>query len=550
MGPHGGKTFGQDRDSTVVAERTVYDYFVPNFQAAIDSGVATAMEAYSDINGEPVVASSKYLQELLRNEMNFKGMLVTDWAEIQNLYTTHKVASSHKEAVRLAIDSTSIDMSMVPEDAASFYDSLVALVQEGVISKDRIDESTGRLLQLKKDLGLFEGWATDRTLAVELDDGHEKLRRQEVAVESARQSITLLKNNQVLPLGPNIKRILVVGPSANDLSHLAGGWTIQWQGATKDRWHGPVEDDQFYGQGVTILEGIRHEAPTGVEAVDYLEGFDIHGNVTNMDKVLDAVAGYDVVVAAIGEHVYTEVPGNVHDIRLPVGQIQSIAQLAEKGKPVITVLVEARPRVLETIVDHSSALLQAFLPGPWGGKAIGEILFGITNPSGRLPYTYPKHVGDLAVNYWHPVNDVWDPLYEFGHGLSYSNFSYSSTISLSLSDGLSTTKGLPILSSAQPRTLSVVVTNQGPYDGHETVLMYVQQPYRRITPPAKLLKGFQKVFVKAGEQALVEFDLTADMFAYTGMDDIPHGTIDQGTVKVLIGGSTLDVHLSDKTELD
>jgi beta-glucosidase len=260
----------------------------------------------ADINGEPVVASSKYLQELLRNEMNFKGMLVTDWAEIQNLYTTHKVASSHKEAVRLAIDSTSIDMSMVPEDAASFYDSLLALVQEGVISKDRIDESTGRLLQLKKDLGLFEGWATDRTLAVELDDGHEKLRRQEVAVESARQSITLLKNNQVLPLGPNIKRILVVGPSANDLSHLAGGWTIQWQGATKDRWHGPVEDDQFYGQGVTILEGIRHEASTGVEAVDYLEGFDIHGNVTNMDKVLDAVAGYDVVVAAIGEHVYTE----------------------------------------------------------------------------------------------------------------------------------------------------------------------------------------------------------------------------------------------------
>jgi beta-glucosidase len=237
----------------------------------------------------------------------------------------------------------------------------------------------------------------------------------------------------------------------------------------------------------------------------------------------------------------------VHDIRLPVGQIRSIAQLAEKGKPVITVLVEARPRVLETIVDHSSALLQTFLPGPWGGRAVGEILFGITNPSGRLPYTYPKHVGDLAVNYWHPVNDVWDPLYEFGHGLSYSNFSYSSTISLS--DGLSTTKDLPILSSAQPRTLSVVVTNQGPYDGHETVLMYVQQPYRRITPPAKLLKGFQKVFLKAGEHAVVEFDLTADMFAYTGMDDIPHGTIDQGTVRVLIGGNALDVHLLDETEL-
>ncbi|KAI8340076.1 glycoside hydrolase superfamily [Chlamydoabsidia padenii] len=548
---YGAPWSGEDRDSTVVAERTVYDYFVPNFQAAIDSGVASAMEAYIDINGEPVVASHKYLQELLRDEMNFKGMLVTDWAEIQNLYTTHKVASSQKEAVRLAIESTSIDMSMVPEDAPSFFDSMISLVEEGVISMERIDESTGRLLQLKKDLGLLEpdGWKTDMTLAMELDDDQERKSRQQVSIEGARQSITLLKNtDDILPFNASaIKSILVVGPTGNDISHLNGGWTIQWQGATKDRWHGPVEDSQFYSQGVTIFEGIRQFAPDGVQ-VHYLEGFDINGTATNMDQVLDTVAGYDFVVAAIGEHVYTEVPGNIHDMRLPAGQINYIEQLAGTGKPVITVLVEGRPRVLESIVDNSTALLQAYLPGSWGGQAIGEILFGITNPSGLLPYTYPKHVGDLTLNYWHPVNDVWDPLYEFGYGLSYSKFSYSK---IALIDGLDDKKelgpdknGLAILSSSQSRTVSVLVTNHGPYDGYKTVLMYIQQPYRRITPPAKLLKGFQKVFIKAGLTQTIQFDLTADMFAYTGLDNIHHGTIDQGTVKVLIGDHEMEFYLS------
>ncbi|CAO3595661.1 unnamed protein product [Absidia cylindrospora] len=557
---YGAPWSGQDRDSTVIAERTVHDYLSQNFQQAIDSGVATAMEAYIDINGEPVVASSKYLRELLRDKMKFNGMLVTDWAEIQNLYTTHKVASSHKEAIRLAIGSTSIDMSMVPQDT-TFFDSLVQLVEEGVISKARIDESTERLLQLKKDLGLLDnttndddddaGWKADAKLAMELNNNDEKKARQQVSIEGARQSITLLKNkDNVLPLSTDntvttpVKSILVVGPSANDLSHLAGGWTIQWQGATKDRWHGPVEDDQFYSQGMTIFDGIRQSAPNHIQ-VDYLEGFDIDGKSTNMKQVMDSVGNYDIVVAAIGEHVYTEVPGNIHDVRLPMGQIKSIEQLGQTGKPIITVLVEGRPRVLESIVDHSSALLQAYLPGPWGGQAVGEILFGKVNPSGRLPYTYPKHVGDLLLNYWHPVNDVWDPLYEFGHGLSYSRFDYSNISQTSNGSTTSAAEEVyPVLSSSQSRTVSVTVTNRGPYDGYETVLMYIQQPYRRITPPAKLLKGFQKLFLKVGATQTVKFDVEANMFAYTGLNNIPRGTIDQGLVKIMIGGNELKLQLA------
>lgn len=218
---------GQDRDSTVVSDRTIHDYFVPGFQAAIDAGVATAMESYIDINGEPVVSSSRYLRKLLRDDMGFNGMLVTDWQEIENLHTTHRVAATHKEAVRMAIQSTSIDMSMVPSDII-FFESMMELIKEGVVGMDRVDESVARLLQLKKDVGLLEpnGWKADKKMQRYVMNRNDAM----VAIEAARESITMLKNEKhALPL-KNVKKVLVVGPTADNLSHLAGGWTIQWQG--------------------------------------------------------------------------------------------------------------------------------------------------------------------------------------------------------------------------------------------------------------------------------------------------------------------------------
>lgn len=220
---------GQDRDSTIISERTIYDYFVPGFQAAIDAGVATAMESYIDINGEPVVSSSRYLQKLLRDEMQFNGMLVTDWQEIENLHIKHQVAATHKEAVRMAIDGTSIDMSMVPQDVI-FFDSMMELIQDKVISMDRVDASVARLLQLKKDLGLLDqhGWKADKDIQRQVLN----IQDVKVALDAARESVTMLKNqNQTLPLLKHkTKKVLVVGPTADNLSHLAGGWTIQWQG--------------------------------------------------------------------------------------------------------------------------------------------------------------------------------------------------------------------------------------------------------------------------------------------------------------------------------
>lgn len=212
-----------------MSERTIYDYFVPGFQAAIDAGVATAMESYIDINGEPVVSSNKYLRKLLRDQMKFEGMLVTDWQEIENLHTTHKVATSHKEAVRMAIADTSIDMSMVPQDVI-FFDAMMELVKENKISLERVNESVARLLQLKKDVGLLkiDGWKADPKLQTMVQSEADI----EVAIEAARESVTLLKNeNSTLPLTKDkVKRLLVIGPTGDDLGHLSGGWTIQWQG--------------------------------------------------------------------------------------------------------------------------------------------------------------------------------------------------------------------------------------------------------------------------------------------------------------------------------
>ncbi|KAI8082506.1 glycoside hydrolase superfamily [Gilbertella persicaria] len=541
---YGAPWSGQDRDSTVVSDRTIYDFFVPGFQAAIDAGVATAMESYIDVNGEPVVSSNKYLRKLLRDQMGFQGMLVTDWQEIENLHDKHMVAATHKEAVRMAIADTSIDMSMVPKDVV-FFDSMMDLVKEGKVSMERVDESVGRLLQLKKDLGLLEpnGWKADPILQQQVQNQDDV----QVSIEAARESMTLLKNdNATLPLtAESVKKILVLGPTSNSLGHLSGGWTIQWQGATADLWHGDINDEQFYKKGITILEGIQNSAPKDIE-VDHILGFDIHGNEQDMDWIIERIQDYDAFVVCIGEHVYSELPGNIHDLTLPQGQIENIDKLAKAAgdTPIVTVLLEGRPRTLNSIQSNSNAILQAYLPGPWGGQAIGEVLFGKTNPSGRLPYTYPKYAGDMNMNYWRPACDLFDPLYEFGHGLSYSNFEYGNiTVDGQLNDASENVQMLVV--GEKEKAVLVNVTNTSPVDGKETVLMYIQQPFRTVTPPAKLLKGFQKVFIPAGETVNVRFSVNADMFRYTGLDNIPQGTIDNGSAKVLIGSQVFDFEVVD-----
>lgn len=239
------------------------------------------------------------------------------------------------------------------------------------------------------------------------------------------------------------------------------------------------------------------------------------------------------------------VPGNIHDIKLPQGQIDHVARLSNKTDiPFITVLLEGRPRVLDTIHENSDAILLAYLPGPWGGQAIAEVLFGQTNPSGKLPYTYPKYAGDVNLNYWRPVSDVWDPLYEFGHGLSYSKFVYSNITYSGMDNRRQENEAMQNLVAGETeKEIIVQVTNHSPVDGKETVLMFIQQPFRQITPPAKLLKAFKKVFIRAGETETVRFTVNAELFQYTGLNDIPGDTIDNGPAKILIGDQEFDFNV-------
>jgi beta-glucosidase len=240
------------------------------------------------------------------------------------------------------------------------------------------------------------------------------------------------------------------------------------------------------------------------------------------------------------------VPGNIHDMRLPAGQIEKMNKLSSLGKPIVTILVEGRPRVLGNIPECSNALIQSYLPGPWGGIAIGNVLFGNSNPSGRLPYTYPKNAGDLNLNYWRPISDVWDPLYEFGHGLSYSHFTYGNiTLNGKNNDELdSNDKARKLYANERETEIEVAITNDSPIDGKETVLMYVEQPVRRVTPFAKLLKDFSKVFIPAGQTVKVKFGVKADMFKYTGIDDVPGNSLDDGPIRILIGDQIFHLNIS------
>ncbi|OZJ04515.1 hypothetical protein BZG36_02248 [Bifiguratus adelaidae] len=530
---YGATHSGEDRDSSWIPDRFLYDYYVPPFQAAYDAGAATTMESYIDINGEPVVGSTRYLKTLMRDDMGFNGMLVTDWAEIENLYTYHQTASSPLDAVFQGIGQTSTDMSMIPEDT-SFPELLLQLVQSGKIPESRIDESAGRVLQLKKDLGLLapNGWKADKTLTASVGQTSD----QEVAIDAARQLLTLTKNNNtVLPI-KNANKVLVVGPTANAMSYLAGGWTIYWQGATVDGWQGAVSDEYFYGNGVDILDGIKKAAPSGT-TVDYVMGVDIWGNVnTTAADVASQAADADYVILCIGEHPYAEAPGNIHDLTLPAGILTFADDLKAKlsNQKLVTILTQGRPRVIGDVPTISDAILHTFLPGPWGGIAVGEVLFGITNPSGRLPYSYPQYPGDQTLVYWKdiPDNQHADPLYNFGDGFGYSPMEYSSI-----------TASSKTLTSSKSVSVSVTVTNMGEYDGKEPVLMYVQQPYRKISPPTKLLKAFNKISLKKGQSQKVTFEVTADMFKYTGVNNVPYGSLDSGIVNIFIGTQNVTLTL-------
>lgn len=502
---------GKDRTPAYLPERQLREQFLPIFKAAIDAGAHTLMVNSGEINGIPVHGSRYYLTELLRNELGFEGFAVSDWEDVIRLHTRHRVAETPKEAVRQAV-MAGIDMSMVPYDF-SFYTHLVELVREGSVPMSRIDEAVGRILLTKFELGLFDNPYPNDTLREEF----ATMAAKAVCLQAARESITLLRNeNQILPL-PDGTKILVTGPTANKLTALNGGWTITWQGNDESLY--PKEKD-------TILEAVQKRF--GAENVQYVPGATFT-NVLDVKAAVKAAKQADVALVCLGEDAYCETPGNIVDLTLPKAQLDLAAAIAKTGTPMVLILAEGRPRLITDIAEKAQAIVMAYLPGMEGGTALAEILAGDVNPSGRLPLTYPRYPNDFTL-YDHKVGEVapdiqqvspYNPLFEFGYGLSYTTYTYRD-LQLTQSE----------IAMGEPLQVSVVVENTGKRAGQEVVQLYLSDLFASVTPCVKRLKRFQKIALEPGESKTVTFTLQTDDFAFIGRDNRP--VVEPGEFQITI----------------
>eukprot|EP00475_Leptophrys_vorax_P008301 TRINITY_DN1534_c0_g1_i1.p1 TRINITY_DN1534_c0_g1~~TRINITY_DN1534_c0_g1_i1.p1 ORF type:complete len:765 (-),score=180.80 TRINITY_DN1534_c0_g1_i1:524-2818(-) len=503
---------GHDRTPSWIPDRMLYQYFVPPFQRAVDTGVATTMECYNEVNGVPVVSSHQYLRTLLRDQLQFKGVLVTDYSEINNLHYWHRIAPTVKKGVEISISRTSVDMSMIPTDF-SFADDLIDLVRTGVIPETRVDESVIRLLSLKEELGLLDG-SCERTSTTGLGSAED----WDISLAIARESIILAKNDEsTLPIAEG-KTILLTGPGADSIFMQCGGWSLHWQGS---------RNDADFPYGITIKTALSELlAEDGQSTLVYHPGCQF-GETELDDCAVDALnlaSTADIVVYVTGELPYAEKPGNIEDLTIDAGQIAFGQKLADTGKPLVLVLLEGRPRILNGLGDAASAVIAGFLPGPVGGQAIAETLVGQNNPSGKFPITYPRYVNAFPNPYWHKYSqdDSYNPQWPFGFGLSFTTFNYSD---LKLS---STT-----LAPGQQLSAHVTVTNIGLVAGKESVLMYIADLYRIITPEVKILKGFRKIQLEPNQSVRVTFHLTVDDLTFYGVDN--ERALEDGTIEVHIG---------------
>ncbi len=497
---------GKDRTPAFVPEHIIREYHLPQFKAAIEAGAESVMINSGLINGISVHASYDIITKLLKDELGFEGVVVSDWMDIINLQKRDKIAANNKEAIKLAINA-GIDMSMVPYDYVHFCDDLVELVKDGEVKESRIDDAVRRILKMKIKLGLFE---KPVTISADYPDfasaKHEKL-----AYNAAADAITLLKNAEnILPLKKGLK-ILVTGPNANSMRSLNGGWTYSWQGDKVER---------FATKYNTILEAIQikngSEQVKFVQGVSYIEtGRYFEEQETNYAEAIVAARNADVVLLCLGENTYTEKPGDLNDLNLSPLQTKLTADIAKTGKPIVLILNEGRPRCINSIEPLMKAVIQTYLPGNYGGDALADILFGDVNPSGKLPYTYPAYPNS-TVNYYHKFSEEqkpsegaykyesdYNPQYEFGYGLSYTTFEYSDLITDKVR-----------FSDNQTITVSVNIKNTGMVDGKEVVMLFSSDKVASISPDVKRLRKFEKIILKKGETKTVKFTINASDLAF------------------------------------
>jgi beta-glucosidase len=503
-------TTGGDRSPALIPENTLREYFLPTFAAAVKAGAHTVMVNSSEVNGIPGHANGYLLKDVLRGELGLQGFVVSDWIDIKKLVSVHHVAANEKEATRIAV-LAGIDMSMVPSDY-SFSNLLLELAQEGKVPASRIDEAVRRILTVKYQLGLFD----DPLRGIDSKTVVGSPESRHVSLEAARESITLLKNeNHTLPLAKTA-RVLVTGPDADSLIPLNNGWSYTWQGN---------RESAYPKDHATILKAIQEKI--GAANVTYVPGTTYNKEV-DIAKAADAAAKADAVVLCLGEWAYAETPGNIPDLTLPDAQLNLVLRVLETKKPVILLLTEGRPRIISRIADAANAIVMAYNPGNEGGQAIADILFGDVNPSGKLPITYPRSPNRLFT-YDHKAFEGEDggamppPQFEFGSGLSYTSFSYSDLrVSPATASGSGTVH------------VEVTVKNGGGRAGKEVVQLYLNERFASVTPPLKRLKRFAKVLLQPGESRQVSFELAADDLSFIGTDN--KRVVEPGVFDVRIGG--------------
>lgn len=509
-------TSGHDRTPALIPEITLREYFLPTFAAGVKAGALSVMVNSGEVNGIPGHVNKHLLTDVLRGELGFDGVAVSDWEDIKKLVSTHHSSATERDATRDAV-LAGIDMSMVPSDY-SFSDLLVSLVEDGSVPMARIDEAVRRVLTMKARLGLF----TARKPGTDTDGDVGSTASREVARRAAHESIVLAKNaSGVLPLRAGA-RVLVTGPTADSLPALNNGWTITWQGDRPQLY--PKDRHTVRG----ALEARLARRATYVPGASYDKEVDVRAAAS-------AAASADLVVLCLGELSYAETPGNIDTLRLPDAQLALADAVLAAGKPVVLVMIEGRPRIIRSLADRAQGILIALNPGLEGGDAIADVLLGDVNPSGRLPITYPRYANAL-LTYDHKAFEEQDtsfglkafqPQFEFGSGLSYTTFSYANLTAPSTAtfDG-----GIDA---------SVTVRNTGARPGAEVVQLFVADRVATITPPVKRLRRFVRVELQPGAARTLSFHLTRSDLSYIGADNRP--TAEPGAFTLLVGGLTHDV---------
>ena len=526
---------GKDRTPAYISPADLREKHFAPFLAGLQAGALTVMVNSASVNGMPMHANKDILTGWLKEETGWDGVLITDWADINNLYTREMVAKDKKDALRIAINA-GIDMIMEPYscDACGY---LVELVKEGKIPMSRIDDACRRVLRMKYRLDLFKN-PTQKLKNYPKFGGQEFAK---LALEGATESMVLLKNEgNILPLQHG-KKILLTGPNANQMRCLDGGWSYTWQGHRADEFAGKYNTiyeafcNEYGKENVILNQGVTYN-----EKGKYWEE-----NEPQIQGAVDAAKNVDVIVACIGENSYTETPGNLTDLWLSENQRNLVKELAKTGKPVVLVLNEGRPRLIADIEPLAQGIIDILIPGNMGGDALVNLVSGKSNFSGKMPYTYPKEINSLAnydfkkseevgtmegaYDYNAKITQQWG----FGYGLSYTSYKYSN-LKVSQSD----------FRHGDIIKVSVDVKNTGKVAGKESVLLFSSDLIASMVPDGRRLRAFDKIELQPGETKTVTFNLNADDLAFVGYDG--KWVLEEGDFKLMIADQSADIHC-DKT---